>query len=81
MAKVITDDRYYYEIADAIRQGTGTSTTYLPEEMGAAVTKAIADASSTGGGGGGSDNLIVVDDVSSLPDPSSVAEGTYAVID
>lgn len=37
MASIITDNRYYTEIASAIRTKNGQSTTYRPAEMGAAI--------------------------------------------
>ena len=37
MAYVMTDESNYEDIADAIREKLGTSTTYLPSEMAAAV--------------------------------------------
>ena len=45
MAIVTTDDKYYTEIANAIRNKNGTTTQYKPSEMAAAI-----NAISTGGG-------------------------------
>ena len=47
MAKVLTDEKYYTEIADAIREKNGETTQYKPSEMGAAIV-----AIETGSGGG-----------------------------
>lgn len=50
MANVIINDTNLTNIANAIRGKNGTTTTYKPSEMAAAIT-----AISGGGGGGGSD--------------------------
>lgn len=36
---VLTDESFYYDIADAIRECRGVSTRYLPSEMAAAIRK------------------------------------------
>jgi hypothetical protein len=46
MANVIINDTHLTNIADAIREKTGTSDTYKPGEMAAAIS-----AITTGGGG------------------------------
>ena len=50
MAIIMTDSKYYGEIAEAIRAKNGTSNTYTPSEMGIAI-EAIE-----GGGSGGDGN-------------------------
>ena len=52
MAIVTTDDKYYTEIANAIRNKNGTTTQYKPSEMAAAI-----NAISIGGGGIGLSNI------------------------
>ena len=47
MAKVLTDEKYYAEIADAIREKNGETTKYKPSEMGAAI---VAIEAGSGGG-------------------------------
>lgn len=37
MARVITDDKHYADIADAIREKSGEKTTYKPSEMADAI--------------------------------------------
>jgi hypothetical protein len=37
MAKIITDNSHYSNIANKIREKTGTSFTYKPEEMPAGI--------------------------------------------
>ena len=45
MGLIITDNKFYSDIASAIRSKNGTANTYLPEEMASAIM------SISGGGG------------------------------
>ena len=49
MAIIMTDSKYYGEIAEAIREKNGTTNSYTPSQMGMAIT-AIEN------NGGGTDN-------------------------
>lgn len=48
---VTTDNRHYADIASAIREKTGTATTYKPEQMAAGVGEVYAAGIAAGGGG------------------------------
>lgn len=39
MAIITTDNKHYNDIANAIREKTGTETTYTPEEMKSGITE------------------------------------------
>ena len=52
MAKVLTDDKHYTDIASAIRTKNGTETTYKPDEMADAIL--ALEIGSGGGSGNGS---------------------------
>ena len=73
MAVVFTDNQYYQDIADAIRSKNGSSDTYLPSEMAAAIED-ISGGGSTGGGGGGT--LILTQALGTLTSSSSTERDT-----
>ena len=60
MAVVFTENQYYQDIADAIRSKNGSSDTYLPSEMAAAIED-ISGGGSSGGGGSSSDPVKFID--------------------
>lgn len=69
MAKVITDNQYYADIAAAIRAKNKEETLYKPSEMAAAIA-ALA--------GGAALNVTAVSDASALPETAD--ENTIAVV-
>lgn len=52
MVIVTTDNKHYADIAAAIREKTGTMTTYKPEQMAEGIGAVYAAGKAAGGGGG-----------------------------
>ena len=73
MAVVFTDNQYYQDIADAIRSKNGSSDTYLPSEMAAAIED-ISGGGSSGGGGSASDPVKFIDYDGTILHSYSVAD-------
>ena len=73
MAVVFTDNQYYQDIADAIRSKNGSSDTYLPSEMAAAIED-ISGGGSSGGGGLSSDPVKFIDYDGTILHSYSVAD-------
>lgn len=51
MAKVVTDNRFYTDLANLLRRVTGKSTKFRPDELTPAYEKAIQDIRENTGGG------------------------------
>lgn len=75
MAIVATNNRYYADIAAAIRSKNGEQTKYKPEQMAAAIKNI------SGGGGGGSnetETALIERTLTSYSNPEATKIGTYA---
>ena len=73
MSIVFTDNQNYQDIADAIRAKNGSSDTYLPSEMAAAIED-ISGGGSSGGGGSASDPVKFIDYDGTILHSYSVAD-------